>query len=34
MKTDLQTLVSEVTRLGPENLDGLDESLFTKIKRV
>jgi predicted metal-dependent hydrolase len=34
MKTDLQKLVDEVHRLGSENLAALDDSLFTKIKRV
>jgi predicted metal-dependent hydrolase len=34
MKADLQALVDEVTRLGADRLDELDQSLFTKIKRV
>jgi predicted metal-dependent hydrolase len=34
MKTDLQKLVDEIERLGPENLADLDKSLYTKIKRV
>lgn len=34
MKADLQRLVDEVRRLGEDNLAELNESLFTKIKRV
>lgn len=34
MKADLERLVAEVRRLGPDSLSDLDESLFTKIKRV
>ena len=34
MKTDLETLVEEVKRLGSDNLTVLDDSLFSKIKRV
>jgi predicted metal-dependent hydrolase len=34
IKTDLQKMVDEVERLGPDNLAELDKSLFTKIKRV
>ncbi len=34
LKADLNRLVDEVRRLGAERLKELDESLFTKIKRV
>jgi predicted metal-dependent hydrolase len=34
LKADLQTLIDEVQRLGPDNMDQLDPKLFSKIKRV
>jgi len=34
LKADLQALVDEVERLGPDHLKHLNPNLFTKIKRV
>ncbi len=34
LKADLQIMVEEVERLGPDGMGGLDQKYFTKIKRV
>ena len=34
LKADLQALVDEVERLGPDRMDKLNPNLFTQIKRV